>query len=469
MVRTPSALTGVGFSFPLLFSLTLFFQIGLTAGPVWAQSETPVVISSSPTPVGSGARAAGVANAFIAVADDATAASWNPAGLVQLEKPEISAVGSYFVRTDDADDVAQTTEGILEEFYIGEDSTTSLDLNFLSVAYPFELARRNMTVSLNYQRKFDFNKDFDFSYKQTREDRYYYRDFVIDQKGGLHALSPALAAQIIPTLSVGITFNIWGSEFFQENAWTAEKTLRRVRVDRETGTVVSDGTAVERHEFDDFSGYNATFGVLWNATSFLNFGAVVNLPFQAELQVKQHVENLSLPPDDPLRTESYKQDVEMDFPISYGFGLAYRPMDPLTFSLDYMRVEWQDFVFTDLSGKKFSVITSQPVDEDGNADVGASNTVRFGVEYLFIWEKLVWPLRGGFFYDPEPAEGGTDDYFGFAVGSGVTLERVTFDLAYVFKFAKDIRPSNISDIRTVDDALIDVNQHTLLFSLVARF
>jgi len=427
------------------------------------------VISSSPTPVGSGARAAGVASAFIAVADDATAASWNPAGLVQLEKPEISAVGSYFVRTDDTDDVTQSTAGILEAYSIGEDSTTSLDLNFLSVAYPFELARRNMTVSLNYQRKFDFNKDFDFSYKQSREEFSIHRDFVIDQKGGLHALSPALALQIIPTLSIGATFNVWGSEFFQTNAWTARKTLRRRRVDAETGETESDETIVEIQEFRDFCGYNATIGVLWNATSYLNFGAVVNLPFQADLQVRQHIENTSLPPDDPQRSESNEQNVEMDFPISYGFGVACRPIDPLTVSLDYMRVEWEDFVFTDEAGDKFSVITSLPANEDGSADVGASNTVRLGVEYLFIWPKLVWPLRGGFFYDPEPAEGGTDDYFGFALGSGVTFKRVTFDLAYAFKVANDVKPSNITDIRNLDAARTDVQQHTLLFSTVARF
>ncbi|MCK5503985.1 MAG: hypothetical protein KAJ10_02425, partial [Thermodesulfovibrionia bacterium] len=57
-----------------------------------------VEISSSLNPVGSGARATGMGGAFIGVADDATAASWNPAGLIQLEKPEISAVYSYFHR-----------------------------------------------------------------------------------------------------------------------------------------------------------------------------------------------------------------------------------------------------------------------------------------------------------------------------------------------------------------------------------
>ena len=50
-----------------------------------------VEFSSTLNPVGSGARATGMGGAFISVADDATAASWNPAGLIQLERPEVSA------------------------------------------------------------------------------------------------------------------------------------------------------------------------------------------------------------------------------------------------------------------------------------------------------------------------------------------------------------------------------------------
>ena len=47
-----------------------------------AQSEQEFNFGSSPNPVGSGARALGWGSAFIAVADDATAASWNPGGLI---------------------------------------------------------------------------------------------------------------------------------------------------------------------------------------------------------------------------------------------------------------------------------------------------------------------------------------------------------------------------------------------------
>lgn len=44
---------------------------------------------------GAGARAAGMGGAFIGVADDATAITWNPGGLTQLYRPEVSVVGRF--------------------------------------------------------------------------------------------------------------------------------------------------------------------------------------------------------------------------------------------------------------------------------------------------------------------------------------------------------------------------------------
>src|SRR5512145_2449006 len=82
--------------------------------------------ATSPSPIGSGARAAGKANAFIAVADDATAASHNPGALLQLQDPEFAIVGSFFVRSDIQDVTRPAT--------MVEDQTLSnFDLNYLSV------------------------------------------------------------------------------------------------------------------------------------------------------------------------------------------------------------------------------------------------------------------------------------------------------------------------------------------------
>ena len=59
--------------------------------------------------IGAGARAAGMANAFTAVADDAYAVYYNPAGLAGLRNPEAaSSMGKMFMNLSDNSDIGDT-------------------------------------------------------------------------------------------------------------------------------------------------------------------------------------------------------------------------------------------------------------------------------------------------------------------------------------------------------------------------
>ena len=115
-----------------IFSIILFSFI--PSQITHAQALSRIEVPSSMNPVGSGARALGMGGAFIAVADDATAASWNPGGLIQLETPEISAVGAYFKRTED------NSFGTNPEAN-GEQDVSSSNINYLSAAYPFNVLK----------------------------------------------------------------------------------------------------------------------------------------------------------------------------------------------------------------------------------------------------------------------------------------------------------------------------------------
>ena len=142
--------------------MTLFFAVTLFCTIEQLQSATlfqEVGIASSPNPVGSGARALGMGGAFIAVADDSTAASWNPAGLIQLERPEMSIVGQGFYRREEysSDDHPETDD---------TGNVNDLNLNYLSATYPFHFYK-NIVVSVNYQRLYDFKRNFKYRFDMS--------------------------------------------------------------------------------------------------------------------------------------------------------------------------------------------------------------------------------------------------------------------------------------------------------------
>jgi long-subunit fatty acid transport protein len=199
--------------------LAVMLLILSLSSQVWAQLIQTVEISSSPNPVGSGARALGMGGAFIGVADDATAASWNPAGLIQLETPEVSIVGAYNKRTEN------TTYTAFPEAS-GPQSTNTYEINYLSAVYPFTALNRNMVFSLNFQHLYDFNKKVNFSYTfsdTTGPPLSLKNNIQFDQEGAFKSLSPAFAFQITP-------FSPWESRSI-----SGIPALSRISGNRRTG------------------------------------------------------------------------------------------------------------------------------------------------------------------------------------------------------------------------------------------
>jgi len=218
----------------------------VSADPPSSPDFLPPVIFSAPLPAGSGARALGLAGAFTAVADDATAASWNPAGLMQLEWPEASILFrfSHEKQRHHSSDSTMT---------LGDDEFSNLALNYLSLVYPFEIADHRCVFSMNYQEAYDFEQRFTARFDQASSsrnasgaDRVYtdttvqhivdgnlemdlitsatthqhsaisqiinsdlLTDVDFDQEGIIDAITPALAIRILPGLYAGISVNFY--------------------------------------------------------------------------------------------------------------------------------------------------------------------------------------------------------------------------------------------------------------------
>lgn len=437
---------------------------------VWAQLVQTVEISSSPNPVGSGARALGMGGAFIGVADDATAASWNPAGLIQLETPEVSIVGAYNKRTEN------TTYKAFPEAS-GPQSINTYEINYLSAAYPFTALNRNMIVSLNFQHLYDFNKKVNFGYTSsdtTGPPLSLKNNIHFDQEGAFKSFSPAFAFQITPFLSLGVTLNLWDCGAYK-NKW--ESTYRSFGNGTFVGFPFNVQSRIDdKYEMrglrmdlsDPFHWQNANYnmGLLWHISPTWTLGAVFKAPFVANLQHDYHFNSTITFPTNPA-ANSYNEinrseTVKLDMPMSYGLGIALRLSDRLTFDLDVYRTEWGDYVLHDADGYELNPITGK-LRKD--SDVSATTQVRIGGEYLIIRESTVIPIRAGIFYDPEPADGSPDDFYGFSIGTGIAYKNIVYDVAYQYRFGRNVRTATVGNA----DSSQNVKQHTIYMSVIYHF
>lgn len=419
---------------------------------VQAQIASSISSAGSPNPVGSGARANGMGGAFIGVSDDATAASWNPGGLVQLETPEMSLVGAYNHRTEDT-----TYEGFPEAS--GPQDGSSFDLNYFSVAYPFSLFNRNMIVSLNYQHLYDFGKEISSESSDDTPPATWSGVLDFTREGGLRAVSPAYAMQISPKISFGATLNIWQDPLYS-NEW------RSIWEEKGSGSINGmDYTYQEKIEDTyRFSGINFNIGLLWHINQYITLGGVFKSPFSADLERDYHATStVSSGQTDPIvREDSFTAEETLDMPMSYGIGIATRWSDAFTLSFDLYRTEWGDYILHTEDGEELSPITTAPIED---SDIDATIQARLGCEYLFIGDSTIIPLRAGIFYDPEPAPDHPDDFWGVSLGSGIAYKHVVFDLAYQFRFAEDVRAATVG----TGEASQDVQQHTLYMSVIYHF
>lgn len=137
--------------------------------PVCAKTELPF---ESARPLYVGARALGMGNAFTAVADDASAGFWNPAGLIQWQGVKLFAVNKFHDRSDyrfDPKGIGYSYRGYSffwgNKIAIGVDSGVP-DFNYYGIAR--QLGPYAATgLSLKFKRRHPSNVYQFFGYETT--------------------------------------------------------------------------------------------------------------------------------------------------------------------------------------------------------------------------------------------------------------------------------------------------------------
>jgi hypothetical protein len=432
--------------------------------------------------LGSGARAYGMGGAFLARADDATAASWNPAGLSYLRAPELSLVGVYNSFT--------TAEGVVN------DSLNGSSVDFAAFTWPLGAGEVRGAVQLSYQRALSFDG--------TRHVEQYNSDggaptgtqiIRIDDgvsDGGFDVVALGTGLRLSRHVRAGLTANRWFNGYGQ----TLERHLFHLPTNR------------PRRHFDlDFrpSGWSFNLGLIVSPIETLNVAAVYKTPFTATVSLDRARRDYFGDPDQPdeITSNAFSSNsVRLDFPSSFGFGLSWRARETLTLSADYTRSNWSDARIRDY----FDVRFTPPTDAQGNPGQppppvffselqyptlnavpgpGASGSpglglaqqdaeqLRAGAEWVLIKGGLKIPVRAGYFNDRQikgTPSGGTVRYDGLTAGTGLIIGALQLDLAWVYEFGEYFVAAEASEA-TPNPALIRyaLTTNRVYASIIYRF
>ncbi len=414
-----------------------FSLIFLIAGPALAQKqEVTRTTASTNSGFGFGARALGMGGAFIAIADDASAASWNPAGIGQLVRPEFTIVGSMNEST-----TSSAKESILErktsstavptgeyDRYVYSDAelkTRQQGIDFLSYVQPFAMGNSTISAQFSYARLFPAGTGTQ-SYSLQWSDNYYVNPpqealyskqditATASGSGGIDTYTLGLAAAIGPTFYAGFSGQLWTGEigttvhvknsaFFYEND------------DATSSPAFSEFSDLEYSQLTKrkINGFSFNFGVLWVPNNWLRAGAVYRTKWSGSDSLEASYERTRQSTTSRFHaTGAGQTDSDLEWPASWGVGLAVRPAATLTLSADYSITYWsQAKTSAALTGWDYNASTNSytptfaerafpsngPVEQNGEDYQNDQTAYRFGAEYVFRTGKALVPVRAGYY------------------------------------------------------------------------
>jgi hypothetical protein len=509
---------------PVKAAKSILLLVG-TLLPTFAAAQNPSPPPSTPERVfqdeldlqananfvqGSGARAYGMGGAFLARADDATAASWNPAGLSYLRAPELS-----FVYLDSSFKGRKTVDGRAigptgtERTYVQHtrDDRSSGFPDFMAFTWPWEIGEFGGAIQVSYQRLIPFASERTIAdrthFIETNEETLNTRS--VKSNGGFDVLALGSGVRLSRKLRVGATLNRWFNGYQQ--------------------TTLKPEQTVPSRQFADFdlSGWNFHLGAMFSPVESLNLGLVYKTPFTASSALSRvRYDSFPATPATPARDNFNtfaNPDVEVDIPKAIGVGVSWRPRSALTISMDYTRSSWSAARIRGFFALPRADINS-PVDRptpdplgtrdfcgvypadrpppsnpcppelpyptlDASVEQADSEQLRTGIEWVVIKRGIKWPLRIGMFRDTQffrSLEGDPPTFTGFTAGTGIVLNQVLLDVAYVYETGT-YTDRNIV-FQTLDQAQIeagvtpevlrypgdnDVKSHKIYASVIYRF
>ena len=330
-----------------------------------------------------GARSLAMGASFIGLADDATAAEANPAGLTILTKPEFSA---HFRYTEFENTVPNTVSQVGFETFTNRVGSPS----FFSVVYPWQ----NAAVSVFYQRAADFRSNSRFE------------GFIDDALYNEDRVDVAFRTEnfgVSGAFKLGSKISIGGSIRATRVRTDALQRVTLVFPFLRSGDLLLQ--SIDDAKVDD-SQIKTTFnaGILITPTPRFSLGAVFKKGADMEFtQTAQQTVNAT-PLEEPLRSGIASAPVRVTVPDVFGGGVAIKATDTFTILFDLVRIQYSqaDLVTVTPPNPPEHRNGYQLYGEGGWEPLEDATEFHGGLEYTWArGDDWIFSLRGGFYTNPD--------------------------------------------------------------------
>ncbi|MFH1679637.1 MAG: hypothetical protein ABIH26_03225 [Candidatus Eisenbacteria bacterium] len=423
------------------------------SGHPYTELEIPV-----PELTGTHARALGMGGAHIAVAEDASALTWNPAGLVNIRRIEISAT------------LARGNREVETVWHESRADWGAFDnqLGGLHFLYPIPTYRGSLVIGVGIDRM----KDYTLRYKRSGTDPdvaflgggpglltdTHLRD------GKLSGYTGAVAWDASPRLSLGGSVTYLRGSIYDEQIFLTEDTNGL----DQTYVSIEDYYLLDA----DLSGLTAMIGFLYKASPRVRFGGVLGAPRHLsfdryeQYRTRDRLENGT----EEITYEEIPvyDDETITFPYWLGFGVSVAGPGVIV-AADVRHTDWRE-IDDEVGSEQVFV---RPYYREGTS-------FAIGAEGLLPWAPF--RVRAGYRYDPVPfrltycpssecLSGGRDpreveiaidrekQVYAFGAGflyGGVLAIDLTYEMGRFERVSRNLSLAPYSEERTSDDFVLSL-------------
>jgi long-subunit fatty acid transport protein len=431
---TSPGLVAARASLQVIVAVALAMSLAATIAS--AQAVPQPIMTSQYSFSNPGARSLGLGGAFVALADDATAAWANPAGLVQIAKPEVSVELRYWdystpfvsggrVRGEPTGIGLDTTDGlrtVTDEYDVA-------GLAFLSFVYPGDRwslsAYRHVLANLEARGETEGLFTDDAAGNPRR-----FFDQVNTSQLEITSYGLSGAYRLSDAFSIGV-----GLVYYQTSFAIQSDLYLWDDLDDPFGSGTSflpEHFVIGQTLHGDDSSVGFSAGLLWRINRWWSFGGRFREGPVTRLRGSVQVGSILDVGAPPGFEGDFEVAEDVELPDNYGLGVAYRSADGrLTVGFEWDRVTYSDSL-------ESLQLDDQLIDD--------ADQFHLGGEWVFLETRPLLAIRAGVWHDPdhqtranEDADDHTralltpgEDQLHYALGFGLAFKDFQIDAALDF-------------------------------------